>query len=61
MCAILMRVRGTPQGGEDPQDALKLQVIFRKRTTNHMALLRKMTHKDKASYMGLRHPVSVQR
>ena len=29
---------------------LKLQVIFRKRTTNYRALLRKMTHKDKASY-----------
>jgi len=29
---------------------LKLQVIFRKRATNHRALLRKMTCKDKASY-----------
>jgi len=29
---------------------LKLQVIFRKRTTNYMALLRKMTYKDTASY-----------
>ena len=29
---------------------LKLQVIFRKRTTNYRALLRKMTYKDKALY-----------
>jgi len=29
---------------------LKLLVIFRKRTTNYRALLRKMTYKDKASY-----------
>ena len=29
---------------------LKLQVIFRKRATNHKALLQKMTYKDKASY-----------
>jgi len=57
----MMRMRGTPQDGEDPQDDLKLQVIFCKRTTNNRALLRKMTYKDKASYMGLRHPVSVQR
>jgi len=30
--------------------SLKLQVIFRKRATNLMAFLRKMTCKDKASY-----------
>jgi len=29
---------------------LKLQVIFRKRATDYMALLRKMTYKDKTSY-----------
>jgi len=29
---------------------LKLQVIFRNRATNHRALLRKMTYKNKASY-----------
>jgi len=29
---------------------LKLQVIFRKRATNHRALLRKMTSEDKALY-----------
>jgi len=29
---------------------LKLQVIFCKRTTNYVALLRKMTYEDKASY-----------
>jgi len=29
---------------------LKLRVIFRKRATNHRALLRKMTYNDKASY-----------
>jgi len=33
---------------------LKLQVIFRKRSTNYRALLRKMTCEDP---MGLRHPV----
>jgi len=31
-------------------DCLKLQVIFRKRATNYMALLQKMTYEDKASY-----------
>ena len=38
------------QGGEDPKDALSLQVIFRKRATNYRALLRKMIYKDQASY-----------
>jgi len=33
-----------------PKGYLKSQVIFRKRATNHRALLRKMTFKDKASY-----------
>jgi len=31
-------------------ECLKSQVIFRKRATNHRALLRKVTYKDKASY-----------
>jgi len=30
--------------GEDPSDALSLQVTFRKRATNYKALLRKMTN-----------------
>jgi len=30
---------------------LKLQVTFHKRATNNMALLRKITHKDKASHI----------
>jgi len=33
-----------------PKGCLNLQVIFRKRATNHRALSRKMTCKDKASY-----------
>ena len=37
-------------GWRRPIGCLKLQVIFRKRATNHRALLRKMTYKDKASY-----------
>jgi len=41
-------VRNT--GWRRPIGCLKLQFIFRKRATNYRALLRKMTHKDKASY-----------
>ena len=33
-----------------PIGCLKLQIIFRKRTTNHRDLLRKMTYKDEASH-----------
>jgi len=33
-----------------PTGCLKLQVIFRQRTTNYRSLLQKMTYKDKASY-----------
>ena len=33
-----------------PIEYLKLQIIFLKRSTNYMALLRKMTYKDKSSY-----------
>jgi len=39
-----------------PVVCLKLQVIFRKRATNYMALLRKMTYKIRHP-MSLRHPV----
>jgi len=41
------------QGATDDRKVvrcLKLQVSFRKRATNHRALLQKMTYKDKASY-----------
>jgi len=37
-------------GWRRPIECLKLQVILRKRATNYRALLREMTHKDKASY-----------
>ena len=37
-------------GWPRPIGGLKLQVIFRKRATNHRALLREMACKDKASY-----------
>ena len=43
-------MRVSIQGCADPQDALSLYVIFRKRASNYMALLRKITYKDKASY-----------
>jgi len=33
-----------------PIGCLKMQIIFHKRASNHRALLRKMTYKDKASY-----------
>jgi len=36
-------------GWRRPIGCLKLQVTFRKRATNYVALLRKMTNKDKAS------------
>ena len=41
------------QGGEDPQDALSLQVISHKRTLYIVALLRKMT-------CNLRHPMGLR-
>ena len=37
-------------GWRRPIGCLQLQVIFRKRATNHRSLSRKMTHKDKACY-----------
>ena len=36
-----------------PVGCLKLHIIFRKNATNYMALLRKMTYKDEASYASL--------
>ena len=44
------------QGGKDPQDALSLQVVFRKRALELVALLRKITCNFRHP-MGLRHPV----
>jgi len=40
-------------GWQRPLRCLKLQVGFRKRATNYRALLREMTHTDKASYGSL--------
>ena len=40
----------TTTGRRRPIECLQSQVIFRKRATNHRALLRKMTYQDKASY-----------
>ena len=37
-------------GWRRPIGCLKVQVISHKRAINYMALLRKMTYKDKASY-----------
>ena len=37
-------------GWRRPIECLKLQVIFRKRATNHGALLHKMTYEDKTFY-----------
>jgi len=51
MCrAKVMIYRASSTGWQRPIGCLKLQVIFRKRATNHRALLRKMTYEDKASY-----------
>jgi len=41
------------QGGEDPKDALSLEVILRKRALQLVALLRKMT-------CNLRHPKGLR-
>jgi len=40
-------------GGRRPTGCLKLQSSFHQRATNYRALLRKMTYKDKASYVSL--------
>ena len=45
-----MRVQSKPTGWPRPIACLRSQVIFRKRATNHRALLRKITCKDQASY-----------
>jgi len=42
----------TLDGGEDPEDALSLQVIFRKRALSLEAFLRKMT-------CNFRHPMGL--
>jgi len=41
--------KSAPTGWRRPIGCLKLQVISHQRATNYRALLRKMTHKDKAS------------
>jgi len=46
----LLSLQNHLTGRRRPIGCLKLQVIFRKRATNHRALLRKMTYTDKASY-----------
>ena len=46
------------QGGEDPQDPLSLQVIFRERALYLVALLRKMTCNLRQP-TGLSHPVRL--
>jgi len=42
--------RPVSTGWQRPIGCLKLQVISRKRATNHRVLLQKMTYKDQASY-----------
>jgi len=54
--AMEQMVRLVVQGGEDPYDALSLQVIFRKRALSLVALLRKVSCNLRHP-MGLRHPV----
>ena len=50
ICGYTQKSPKACQGWRRPIECLKVQVIFRKRTTNCRALLRKMTCKDKASY-----------
>jgi len=45
--------RGTGTGWRRLIGSPKLQIIFHKRATNYMALLLKMTYKDKGSYESL--------
>jgi len=45
-------------GGQDPEDAFSLQVVFRKRALELVALLRKMTCNIRHP-MHLRHPVFI--
>ena len=53
-----LSVRRRLQGGEDPQDALFLEVVFRKRALELVAPLRKETCNLRHS-MHLRHPVHM--
>ena len=57
--ADLCPIRWQIQGGKDPCNALSLQVIFRKRALELVALLRKTTCNLRYP-MGLRHPVMVK-
>jgi len=53
VCAVASAVASTRKaatGWWDPIECLEVQVSFRKRATNHRALLQKMTYKDEASY-----------
>jgi len=47
---VCVRVTSNDTGWRRPTGYLRLQINFRERATNYMALLRKMTSKDKASY-----------
>ena len=59
-CDMMRHMRDTKTsiytGWRRPIECLRWQVIFRIRATNYKALLRKMTYKDKASYVSS-HPV----
>jgi len=48
---IIRALQSLATGWRRPVGCLKLQVIFRKRATNYWALVRKMTFKDKVSYV----------
>ena len=48
-CDVRMHVYDTRSQWRRPIGCLKLQVIFRKRDTNHSALLRKTTNQDKVN------------
>ena len=51
--SYITQIRGIVRWWRRPIGCLKLQVIFYQRATNHRALLRKTTYKDKASYGSL--------
>jgi len=52
-----MQIFTRETGWRRPIGGLKFQIVFRQRATNHRALWRKTTFKDKASYGSLHHPV----